>query len=44
MVPRADSPGAGLGLPIIAQLAAAVEISHGAGDGTRLKMTFDEAA
>lgn len=44
MVPRADSPGAGLGLPIIAQLAAAVEISHGAGDGTRLKMSFDNGA
>ena len=43
MVPRADSPGAGLGLPIIAQLAAAVEISHGAGTGTRLRMSFDEA-
>ena len=41
MVPRADSPGAGLGLPIIAQLAAAVEISHGDGDGTRLRMSFD---
>lgn len=43
MVPRADSPGAGLGLPIIAQLAAAVEISHGAEDGTHLRMSFDEA-
>jgi serine/threonine-protein kinase RsbW len=41
MVPRADSPGAGLGLPIIAQLAAAVEISHGAGSGTRLRMSFE---
>ena len=44
MIPRADSPGAGLGLPIIAQLAAAVEISHGAGDGTRLRMSFDHPA
>jgi serine/threonine-protein kinase RsbW len=44
MVPRADSPGAGLGLPIIAQLAAAVEISHGAGDGTRLRMSFEDSA
>jgi anti-sigma regulatory factor (Ser/Thr protein kinase) len=43
MVPRADSPGVGLGLPIIAQLAAAVEISHGAGDGTRLRMSFEAA-
>ena len=40
MVPRPDSPGAGLGLPIIAQLATAVEISHGEGEGTRLRMRF----
>ena len=40
MIPRADSPGAGLGLPIIAQLAASVEISHGDSDGTTLKMSF----
>jgi anti-sigma regulatory factor (Ser/Thr protein kinase) len=41
MAPRTNSPGAGLGLPIIAQLAASVEISHGAGDGTELRMSFD---
>jgi serine/threonine-protein kinase RsbW/stage II sporulation protein AB (anti-sigma F factor) len=40
MAPRTNSPGAGLGLPIIAQLASSIEISHGAGDGTRLRMTF----
>ena len=40
MVPRPDSPGAGLGLPIIAQLASSVEISHGSGEGTRLRLTF----
>lgn len=40
MVPRHDSPGAGLGLPIIAQLASSVEISHGSGEGTRLRLTF----
>jgi anti-sigma regulatory factor (Ser/Thr protein kinase) len=40
MVPRPDSPGAGLGLPIIAQVAASVEISHGNHDGTTLKMSF----
>jgi serine/threonine-protein kinase RsbW len=43
MVPRADSPGAGLGLPIIAQLAASVEISHSAGSGTRLRMSFEDS-
>lgn len=37
---RADSPGAGLGLAIITQLASDVELSRGDGTGTRVRMTF----
>jgi anti-sigma regulatory factor (Ser/Thr protein kinase) len=41
MVPRTDSPGAGLGLSIIASLATSVDIRHGdAGRGTRLHLSF----
>jgi anti-sigma regulatory factor (Ser/Thr protein kinase) len=39
MSPRPDSPGLGLGLPLIAYVADAVEVvSHG--DGTEIHMTF----
>jgi serine/threonine-protein kinase RsbW/stage II sporulation protein AB (anti-sigma F factor) len=40
MAPRLDSPGAGLGLPIIAKLATTVEIAHEGERGTRLTMSF----
>jgi serine/threonine-protein kinase RsbW len=40
MVPRADSPGSGLGLPLIAQMADALEIEHGERGGTCLRMRF----
>lgn len=41
MVPRADSPGLGLGLPLIANLADELEIHDGPGGlGTELRMTF----
>ena len=40
MVPRADSPGSGLGLPLIAQMTEAFEIEHGAAGGIRLSMRF----
>lgn len=39
MAPRMDSPGAGLGLPIIANIATTVEMAHG-DRGTRVRMTF----
>jgi anti-sigma regulatory factor (Ser/Thr protein kinase) len=39
LTPRADSPGAGLGLPIIATLADRFEV-HKLGNGTRLLMGF----
>ena len=40
MRPRADSPGLGLGLPVIATLAGRLEIGPGNG-GTSLKMAFE---
>jgi anti-sigma regulatory factor (Ser/Thr protein kinase)/ABC-type transporter Mla MlaB component len=40
MQPRADSPGLGLGLPLIAQLAEAVDIDSRPGTGTRIAMDF----
>ena len=41
MVPRPDSPGLGLGLPLIANLADRLEISDGQdGVGTELVMAF----
>jgi serine/threonine-protein kinase RsbW len=40
LVPRADSPGLGLGLPIIAQLADDFEISDSGHTGTCVRMGF----
>ena len=41
MVPRADSPGLGLGLPLIANLTDRLEIQDGPGGvGTELVMAF----
>lgn len=43
IVPRADSPGLGLGLPLIATLAASLELGaaqQGTG-GSEVRMTFD---
>jgi anti-sigma regulatory factor (Ser/Thr protein kinase) len=39
--PSPDIAGPGLGLPLIAALAATVEIEHGTPRGSRLAMTFD---
>jgi anti-sigma regulatory factor (Ser/Thr protein kinase) len=39
MTPRPDSPGLGLGLPLIAQVADAVEVISN-GDGTQIHMSF----
>ena len=42
MVPRPDTPGLGLGLPLIAQLTASLQIgTPPAGNGTEIRMTFD---
>lgn len=41
MIPRPDSPGLGMGLPIIARLTATLDVrSPQAGAGTQLCMTF----
>jgi serine/threonine-protein kinase RsbW/stage II sporulation protein AB (anti-sigma F factor) len=40
MAPRMDSPGAGLGLPIIASVASKLEVAQGDGRGTQLRISF----
>jgi serine/threonine-protein kinase RsbW len=40
MLPRTDSPGLGLGLPLIAQMAENLEVHERAGGGTELRMSF----
>ncbi|MDX6690381.1 MAG: serine/threonine-protein kinase RsbW [Solirubrobacteraceae bacterium] len=40
IVPRPDSPGLGLGLPLIATLAESLELGSDAADHTEVRMTF----
>ncbi|MEA2323521.1 MAG: serine/threonine-protein kinase RsbW [Solirubrobacteraceae bacterium] len=40
ILPRADSPGLGLGLPLIATLAESLELGTGSGEETEVRMTF----
>ena len=40
IVPRPDSPGLGLGLPLIATLAESLELGTGKDDETEVRMTF----
>jgi serine/threonine-protein kinase RsbW len=40
MRPRPDSPGLGLGLPLIAQMAASFEVHERDGGGTEVRMRF----
>ena len=40
ILPRADSPGLGLGLPLIATLAESLELGRDSGDHTEVRMTF----
>jgi serine/threonine-protein kinase RsbW len=40
LAPRPDSPGLGMGLPLIAQLADHFELTDDGGDGTRVRMRF----
>jgi serine/threonine-protein kinase RsbW/stage II sporulation protein AB (anti-sigma F factor) len=40
MLPRTDSPGLGLGLPLVATLADHFEVQARAGGGTRVRMAF----
>jgi anti-sigma regulatory factor (Ser/Thr protein kinase) len=44
IVPRPDSPGLGLGLPLIATLAESLELGTGHGGETEVRMTFDLGA
>ena len=41
MAPRHDSPGLGLGLPLVGSVARRVDISARAGGGTLVNMWFD---
>lgn len=41
MAPRVDSPGLGVGLPVMAAIAEALEIDAPGGSGTLVRMTFD---
>ena len=43
MKPRPDSPGAGLGLPLVAHFAARFEVSDKPGGGTHVCMAFPTA-
>jgi anti-sigma regulatory factor (Ser/Thr protein kinase) len=40
MMPRTDSPGLGLGLPLVATLAERFEVQARAGGGTKVLMAF----
>jgi serine/threonine-protein kinase RsbW len=41
ILPRADSPGLGLGLPLIATLAESLELGKGTDEQTEVRMTFN---
>ena len=43
MTPRSDSPGLGLGMPLITRIASATEVDSDHG-GTRLEMRFERGA
>jgi anti-sigma regulatory factor (Ser/Thr protein kinase) len=40
MLPRTDSPGLGLGLPLIAQMTQSLEVHDRQGGGTEIRMSF----
>jgi anti-sigma regulatory factor (Ser/Thr protein kinase) len=44
MLPRTDSPGLGLGLPLIAQMTESLEVHDRNGGGTEIRMAFPLAA
>jgi len=44
ITPRPDSPGLGLGLPLIASLAEKVQLGHDAQKRTEVRMTFSLAS
>ena len=41
MAPRIDSPGLGLGLPLVGRVAERVDITAQAGGGTMVSMSFE---
>lgn len=43
MLPRPDSPGVGLGLPLVATLAESFEVQARSGGGTQVRMAFAAA-
>ena len=43
MAPRTDSPGLGLGLPLVGRVAQRVDITAPVGGGTLVRMSFDLA-
>ena len=44
MAPRTDSPGLGVGLPLIASLSESLELTDSTDGGTEVRMTFVRAA
>ncbi len=44
MCPRSDSPGIGLGLPLMASLCSTLEVRERLGGGTEICMVFESAA
>jgi serine/threonine-protein kinase RsbW/stage II sporulation protein AB (anti-sigma F factor) len=44
MCPRSDSPGIGLGLPLMASLCSTLEVRERPGGGTEICMVFESAA
>ena len=40
MMPRADSPGLGVGLPLMASLSESLELTNRADGGTEVRMSF----
>ena len=44
MCPRSDSPGIGLGLPLMASLCSTLEVRERKGGGTEICMVFTSAA
>jgi serine/threonine-protein kinase RsbW/stage II sporulation protein AB (anti-sigma F factor) len=44
MCPRSDSPGIGLGLPLMASLCSTLEVRERHGGGTEICMLFESAA
>jgi anti-sigma regulatory factor (Ser/Thr protein kinase) len=41
LAPRADSPGFGIGLPLISQMASSAEVQTRASGGTEITMRFE---